>query len=92
MLHLSSAGEILPHVDNIEASGCHILGVSLGSTRIMRMEDKDRQHEVGFDVLLPSGSVYVQRSVIGKVCLQSRRHTDDHDLVIVSDTIINTLS
>ena len=62
-LHLSAEGEILPHIDNVEASGPHILGISLGATRIMRMEDKQAGAEVGFDVLLPSGTVYVQRFV-----------------------------
>jgi len=60
ILHLSSEGEILGHVDNVEASGSWILGVSLGSTRVMRLEsvvDKDDT----FDILLPSGSVYLQR-------------------------------
>jgi alkylated DNA repair protein alkB homolog 7 len=62
-LHLSTVGEILPHVDNVEASGPHILGVSLGATRIMRMDSKVQGAGLGFDVLLPSGSVYVQRFV-----------------------------
>jgi alkylated DNA repair protein alkB family protein 7 len=62
-LHLSAEGEILPHIDNVEASGPHILGVSLGATRIMQMDDKEAGAELGLDVLLPSGTVYVQRSV-----------------------------
>ncbi|OCH86559.1 hypothetical protein OBBRIDRAFT_220068 [Obba rivulosa] len=60
ILHLASNGEILPHVDNIDASGSWILGLSLGATRIMRLastEDSDRV----FDIPLPSGSVYIQR-------------------------------
>lgn len=62
-LHLSASGEILSHVDNVNASGPHILGVSLGAARIMRMERKGRTSTEGFDVLLPSGTVYVQRFV-----------------------------
>jgi alkylated DNA repair protein alkB family protein 7 len=39
------------------ASGSWILGVSLGAERIMRMEGSEGM----FDVLLPSGSVYLQK-------------------------------
>lgn len=61
VLHLASEGEILPHVDNTSASGTCILGVSLGATRVMRVESVDSGHG-SFDVLLPSGSVYIQKS------------------------------
>jgi alkylated DNA repair protein alkB homolog 7 len=65
LLHLASNGEILPHVDNIGASGSWILGVSLGSERILRMEsvenDVDGVPRCMFDVLLSSGSVYTQK-------------------------------
>ncbi|TDL27305.1 hypothetical protein BD410DRAFT_413717 [Rickenella mellea] len=57
LLHLGTDGDILPHIDNLEASGSWILGVSLGAERILRMENEN----VTFDVLLPSGSVYLQR-------------------------------
>jgi len=60
LLHLASHGEILPHVDNVFASGSWILGVSLGAARILRMEHVEDENDC-FDVLLPSGSVYVQR-------------------------------
>ncbi|KAI0256735.1 hypothetical protein BJV78DRAFT_1077582, partial [Lactifluus subvellereus] len=64
LLHLASNGEIRPHVDNIGASGSWILGVSLGSERVLRMEsvedDVDGTPEHMFDVSLPSGSVYIQ--------------------------------
>ncbi|WVW80382.1 hypothetical protein I302_102363 [Kwoniella bestiolae CBS 10118] len=63
LLHLSPAGEILPHVDNLEASGKYICGVSLGGERIMRLRRKDRKDE-GWDVRLGSGSVYLQRDSI----------------------------
>jgi len=63
LLHLASHGEILPHVDNVEASGSWILGVSLGAKRIMRMQNLDNKHDY-FDVLLPSGSVYLQKSAL----------------------------
>lgn len=65
LLHLASDGEIRPHVDNTDASGSWILGVSLGSDRVLRMEtveaDSDCSARHTFDVTLPSGSVYIQR-------------------------------
>lgn len=60
ILHLASEGEIRPHIDNVEASGAWILGVSLGSPRILRMQNTRDDRDV-FDILLPSGSVYIQR-------------------------------
>ena len=60
ILPLASNGEILPHIDNLQASGSWILGVSLGAERIMRMESTDCSED-SFDVLLPSGSVYLQQ-------------------------------
>ncbi|KAG2020445.1 hypothetical protein CC2G_005786 [Coprinopsis cinerea AmutBmut pab1-1] len=66
LLHLSSYGDILPHVDNIEASGTWIMGVSLGDERVLRMEgaagDSDRIE--AYELLLPSGSVYLQRDAV----------------------------
>lgn len=62
LLHLSSHGDILPHVDNLSASGSWILGVSLGDERILRMKDTDNEGKV-FSLALPSGSVYLQRSM-----------------------------
>lgn len=59
LLHLGSQGEILPHIDNPEASGSWILGVSLGSERIMRVESLVDGND-NFDVLLQPGSVYLQ--------------------------------
>jgi alkylated DNA repair protein alkB homolog 7 len=65
LLHLASNGEIHPHVDNIGASGSWILGVSLGSERVLRMEsvedDVNGVPKYTFDLSLPSGSVYIQR-------------------------------
>jgi alkylated DNA repair protein alkB homolog 7 len=65
LLHLASNGEIRPHVDNIGASGSWILGVSLGSERILRMEsveeDLNGVPKCAFDLTLPSGSVYIQK-------------------------------
>src|ERR1700678_1393827 len=64
LLHLASYGDILPHVDNISASGTWIIGVSLGDERILKMtEIKGEKRE--FYVPLSSGSVYLQRSVLG---------------------------
>ncbi len=65
ILHLASDGEIHPHVDNVGVSGSWILGVSLGSERMLRMEsvedDVDGIPKRTFDVSLSSGSVYVQK-------------------------------
>ncbi|KII88669.1 hypothetical protein PLICRDRAFT_41874 [Plicaturopsis crispa FD-325 SS-3] len=63
LLHLASDGEILPHVDNVEASGTWILGVSLGAERVMRIESVEESGE-SFDILLPSGSVYLQKDSV----------------------------
>lgn len=60
ILHLGTDGEILPHVDNVEASGTWILGISLGAGRVLRVESKEDPNEC-FDIFLPSGSVYIQR-------------------------------
>jgi alkylated DNA repair protein alkB family protein 7 len=59
VLHLSPQGAILPHVDNVDASGQTIVGASLGATRVLRLEHKETGE--GWDVLLPSGSVYIQK-------------------------------
>lgn len=67
ILHLASEGDILPHVDNVEASGTWIMGVSLGATRRLCLEPAELQGgQTGarsYETLLPSGSVYVQRCV-----------------------------
>ncbi|KAK4686923.1 hypothetical protein P7C73_g3202, partial [Tremellales sp. Uapishka_1] len=62
VLHLAPGGEILPHVDSLDASGSVILGVSLGASRILRLQDKNGTG--GWDVLLPNGSVYLQKDSI----------------------------
>lgn len=67
LLHLSPKGAILPHVDNLEASGSVILGLSLGAERTMRLKHKDG--EGGWELRLPSGSVYLQRSVLGSLSI-----------------------
>src|SRR5882724_2218505 len=58
LLHLASNGEILPHVDNVEASGSWIAAVSVGGERILKMEGPKI-----FEILLPSGSAYIQKYV-----------------------------
>lgn len=68
ILHLAPMGAILPHVDNLEASGRVILGVSLGAERTLRLRRKFGDGEQGtegegWDVRLGSGSVYIQRYV-----------------------------
>lgn len=60
LLHLASYGDILPHVDNMGASGSWILGVSLGGERILRLKKVDDEREQ-ISVTLPSGSVYLQK-------------------------------
>lgn len=61
LLHLASSGEILPHIDNASASGGWILGLSLGAARTLRMESPSPAESESFDLLLPSGSIYLQR-------------------------------
>ncbi|GAA6054853.1 hypothetical protein JCM3770_004108 [Rhodotorula araucariae] len=68
LLHLSSTGAIHPHVDNLEAFGRTIAGVSLGGARVMRFKQVSEPGDEGtsrdgpreFDVLLEPGSAYVQ--------------------------------
>ncbi|KDQ60664.1 hypothetical protein JAAARDRAFT_55397 [Jaapia argillacea MUCL 33604] len=66
LLHLASDGEILPHVDNLSASGSWIMGVSLGAERILRLEQvaSDSNHVDIFEMPLPSGSVYIQKDFL----------------------------
>jgi len=62
ILHLASTGEILPHVDNVSASGTWILGVSLGAPRVLQMETTNVVYpHKKLDILLTSGSLYLQR-------------------------------
>ncbi|CAD6566153.1 MAG: hypothetical protein TREMPRED_002281 [Tremellales sp. Tagirdzhanova-0007] len=68
LLHLAPKGEILPHVDNLDASGGIIVGICLGAERILRLKRKSGQGggkengdgNKGWDVVLPNGSIYVQ--------------------------------
>jgi len=64
LLHLSSHGKIDPHVDHLEASGSTILGLSLGSTRVMRLGHHSAPIHSHLKVLLPPGSVYLQRDSV----------------------------
>ena len=59
VLHLSPEGEILPHVDNLDASGGVIVGICLGAERILRLRKKGGAE--GWDIRLPNGCAYVQR-------------------------------
>lgn len=62
LLHLSSAGYILPHVDNIEASAGSILGLCLGSERYLVLTSTEAGHEEkSIRVRLPPGCAYLQR-------------------------------
>jgi hypothetical protein len=90
LLHLSSHGDILPHVDNLSASGSWILGVSLGDERILRMKDPDNEGKE-FSLALPSGSVYLQRSMPPISPYFSLLKHCPYFLAIKSDLIINTV-
>lgn len=83
LLHLSSTGAIFPHVDNLDAFGHTIVGISLGGERIMhfkRTEDTAEEAAVAdpeagpseFEVLLEPGSAYIQRCVTLLMRLRSR--------------------
>lgn len=67
LLHLSSTGCIYPHVDNLEAFGRTIVGVSLGGgERIMKFQQVSKPSDsidgpAEFEVLVPSGSAYIQQ-------------------------------
>lgn len=60
LLHLAAHGYILPHIDNVHASGIWILGVSLGNERILHLESAGSSPS-SLEVPLPSGSAYIQR-------------------------------
>ncbi|EIM90184.1 uncharacterized protein STEHIDRAFT_50297 [Stereum hirsutum FP-91666 SS1] len=65
VLHLASDGEILPHIDNTEASGSWIMGVSLGDERILRVAPDEKYTATEpFEIALPSGSVYLQKDSV----------------------------
>jgi alkylated DNA repair protein alkB homolog 7 len=70
LLHLAPHGKIRPHVDNQEAFGRTIVGLSLGGERVMRFRRAQPEGEAAevppegpeeFEVLLRPGDVYVQR-------------------------------
>ena len=91
LLHLASDGEIRPHVDNPDASGSWILGVSLGSDRVLRMNSVEANPDCSarhtFDITLPSGSVYIQR-------FETRQHGGllAHALTMKGTTFGTTIS
>ncbi|KAF9648077.1 hypothetical protein BDM02DRAFT_3116017 [Thelephora ganbajun] len=64
VLHLASDGEIHPHVDHLGAFGSWIVGVSLGADRILRLEKEISDRTLVHNMILPSGSVYVQKDSI----------------------------
>ncbi|CAH7683371.1 expressed protein [Phakopsora pachyrhizi] len=79
ILHLSSSGKIKSHLDNIDSSGSIIIGLSLGNKRVMRLsypgdynDSNDYRSNPGgrevskndIKVLLPPGSLYVQRDSV----------------------------
>lgn len=59
LLHLSSKGYILPHVDNVEASAGSIVGISLGAERELVLEKNGEE----IRMRLPAGSAYLQKQV-----------------------------
>ncbi|TXT04940.1 hypothetical protein VHUM_04023 [Vanrija humicola] len=68
VLHLAPEGAILPHVDNLEAMGETIVGAVLGAPRVLRLEVEADGDKHGWDVLVPSGSVYLQKWVTWGSC------------------------
>lgn len=90
VLHLASDGEILPHIDNTEASGSWIMGVSLGDERILRVAPDEKYTATEpFEIALPSGSVYLQKSV--KPTLLRDHDTDLMSLEILCDIVASIL-
>ncbi|TFK55176.1 hypothetical protein OE88DRAFT_1010144 [Heliocybe sulcata] len=75
ILHLATDGDITPHVDNINASGTWILGVSLGADRVLRLESSDGTDVC--EILLPSGSLYIQRD--------DARYNYEHSIKLAGD-------
>jgi alkylated DNA repair protein alkB homolog 7 len=61
LLHLASKGDIRPHVDHLSAFGSWIVGVSLGTNRILRLEKVELAGTPPIDIILPSGSLYIQK-------------------------------
>lgn len=63
LLHLSSSGYILPHVDNVEASAGSILGLCLGVERdLVLSQQKPGSSTVDeIRLRLPAGCAYIQR-------------------------------
>lgn len=64
ILHLSETGRIDPHVDNPVASGPTILGLSLGGERVMHLFGNEKDEGPVYKILLPPGSVYLQRNSV----------------------------
>jgi alkylated DNA repair protein alkB family protein 7 len=76
LLHLAQLGWIGPHVDNKESMGDVLVGVCLGGERVLRLEragleGEEKTADGRVDVLLESGTVYVQRSVQSEVVCPS---------------------
>lgn len=61
LLHLSSRGQIYPHVDNLEASGDTIIGLSLGGSRLMKFAPNVGIEGEAFEMEVEKGSVYIQK-------------------------------
>jgi alkylated DNA repair protein alkB family protein 7 len=69
LLHLAENGKINPHIDNQQASGSIIIGISLGGERILKFKkstttnNKTIQGPDEFQILLQPGSAYIQSYV-----------------------------
>ena len=50
VLHLARNGNIQAHVDNVDASGSVIIGVSLGAERVLRLREKREEDAEGMIV------------------------------------------
>lgn len=96
-LHLAPEGYILPHVDNVDASGTVIIGVSLGADRILRLEEATqdgRQMKIvhkGWDVLLKSGSLYLQKWVSRKTLNSGKSLVSEHASLTGTPSATTTL-
>ncbi|MBW0533676.1 hypothetical protein O181_073391, partial [Austropuccinia psidii MF-1] len=77
LLHLAADGKIDRHIDNTDASGSTIVGLSLGSARVMRLGQPNSPIESHAKVLLSPGSLYIQRDSVRYKLEHSIKANDD---------------
>lgn len=89
LIDLAQDGQISPHVDSIKFSGDLIAGLSLLSTRILRLEQcvhednivkgsGDKPHPTYFEIYLPPRSMYILRG--------SLRYDFTHAILGINDS------